>query len=107
MYHRSHSRFLRERKIVSKFKKSASAGNRTRGPTMATLDFTTKPLMLRRKYCHNKIYYIIINTCNKSWNENETMEEIICDFDLCISKVIKFICDQNWHPFMKIHLNED
>ncbi len=33
--------------IVSSIKtKNASAGNRTRGPTMATLDFTTKPPML-------------------------------------------------------------
>ena len=29
------------------FKKNAQARNRTGGPTMATLDFTTKPLALR------------------------------------------------------------
>jgi len=28
-------------------RKDASAVNRTRGPSMATMDFTTKPLMLR------------------------------------------------------------
>ena len=32
--------------LIRKGKKNASAGNRTRGPTMATLDFTTKPPML-------------------------------------------------------------
>ena len=34
------------RRIGTRPKKHASAGNRTRGPTMATLDFTTKPPML-------------------------------------------------------------
>jgi hypothetical protein len=40
-------------------KNIASAGNRTRGPTMATLDFTTKPLMLlnTRVVLHNENPY--------------------------------------------------
>ena len=36
---------LQKRKNMAKIAKNAPAGNRTRGPTMATLDFATKPLV--------------------------------------------------------------
>ena len=43
--HQSLRRDFKKRKIFQK-KRHAPAVNRTRGPTMATLDFTTKPLAL-------------------------------------------------------------
>ena len=42
-------------------KTTAPAENRTRGPTMATLDFTTKPLALLENECCHQIYeYIFV-----------------------------------------------
>ena len=45
----------------------APAENRTRGPTMATLDFTTKPLVLDARPCKNiyKPYHSPTTSNNK------------------------------------------
>ena len=47
-------------KIQPMTKYNAPAGNRTRGPTMATLDFATKPLVpcTYRKIANTQSHYI-------------------------------------------------
>ena len=53
----------KEDKESEKQKKSvASAANRTRGPSMATTDFTTKPLMLFLGICTSLLHYLAHKT---------------------------------------------
>jgi hypothetical protein len=44
--------------------KNASSGNRIRGPTMATLDFTTKPMMLVIWMIYMRIKFKSLNKIN-------------------------------------------
>ena len=57
------------KRMIKKFKtkSNAPAENRTRGPTMATLDFTTKPLALDARPCKNiyKPYHSPTTSNNK------------------------------------------
>ena len=73
-------------------KHHAPAGNRTRGPTMATLDFATKPLVLMSTY-DNMYHYKPVQTYPQTTTNKMTNIDYLLSHILFILNQPPFIVD--------------
>jgi hypothetical protein len=98
----------------NKKRKSAPAENRTRGPTMATLDFTTKPLVLMNDWLN----FMIVNHRYIRWRKvhKSTPDKAQCMIaDHSILPVLPIDSQQHylgrtpcWNQFnLPVHIDSD